>query len=76
MAPILDLNKKVLVIYMVNFSLKMSILLAYKAQIGVLVAEKVFFLAKYLDYLDIFSKKSEIELLKCFDINEHLIHLK
>lgn len=33
-----------------------------KVQIALLVAEKVIILAKYLDFANIFSKKSAIEL--------------
>lgn len=40
------------------------------------MAKKVVISVEYLDYTDIFSKKSAIELLKHFDINKHSINLE
>lgn len=55
---------------------KILIHLVCKVQIPLLVAKKVTILTKYLDFLDIFSKKSTVELFKYFDINKHLINSK
>lgn len=55
---------------------KMLIHLACGAQIPLLVAKKLTILVKYLDYLDIFSKKLAVKLPKRFIINKHLIDLK
>lgn len=38
--------------------------------------ENIMILAKYLNFLDIFSKELVAELPKYFEINEHLINLK
>lgn len=76
MAATLNLSKKAFVMHMAYLTWKMLIDLAYKAQITLLVVKKVTILAKYLDYLDIFSKKLAIELLKYFDINKQLIEPK
>lgn len=49
---------------------------ACKAQITLLMVREVTILAKYSDFLDIFSKKSVTELLKHFVINKHSINLE
>lgn len=54
----------------------MSIYQAYKAQIVLLVAKNVIIPAKYLDYLNILSKKSAIELPNHFKINKYLIDVE
>lgn len=55
---------------------KMSIYLAWKSQIASLLAKKIFVLKKYLDFTDIFSKKSVAKLFKYFNINKYAINLK
>lgn len=72
----MDLIEKVFVIYLAYIGRKMLIHLACEAQIALLVAEKVTIPAKYLDFADVFSKKSVAKLPKCSDINEHSIDLK
>lgn len=49
---------------------------ACKVQIALLMAEKVTILTEYLDYLDVFSKKSATELPKCSNINKYVIDLE
>lgn len=49
---------------------------ARKAQIALLVAKKITILAKYLDFANMFLKKVAPELLKCSDINKHIINLE
>lgn len=41
-----------------------------------LVVEKVVILAKYSNFLNVFSKKFVLKLLVRFDINKHVIDLK
>lgn len=55
---------------------KITVYLAYKAQIALLVIEKVIVPAKSLDFADVFSKKWAAELPEQSDINKHLINLK
>lgn len=47
-----------------------------EAQIALLIIEKVTILTEYLDFSEVFSKKSAVELFKRFDINKHLIILE
>lgn len=54
----------------------MSIYPAHEAQIVLLMAEKVFVLAIYLSFINLFLKKLVVEFFNSFDINEHLINLK
>lgn len=77
-AAALDSTKEAFVMYIASLSLnfKMTTHLAWKAQIALLVVKKVTVLAKYLDYSNIFSKKSVVELSKHSDINEHSINLE
>lgn len=72
------MGKKVFIVYVTSLSLnlKMSIYLTWKAQIALLGAEKVTILAKYLNFIDIFSKKSATKLSKRFIINKYLINLE
>ncbi len=60
----------------VDLTLGMLIHLAQKAQIASLIAKKVIMLAEYLDFVDIFSKKSATELFQRSNINEYLVDLK
>ena len=54
----------------------MTIYLAFEAQIALLVAENVIVLAKYLDFADLFLKKSAEMLPKRTGINKHAIELE
>lgn len=75
MVVVFDLGKKVFVMYMAYLSLKMTIHLAWKAQITLLIIKKVLILAKHFDYAKVFLKKFVAELLKYFNINKHFINL-
>lgn len=54
---------------------KISIYLAWKAQIILLFTKKIIILEVYSNFTNIFSKTSIIELLKHSDINEYVINL-
>lgn len=62
MVTTLNFDKKVFVIYIAYLNIKILIQLAQKAQIALLIIEKIVILVKYLDYTKVFSKKSVIEL--------------
>lgn len=53
----------------------MSIHLAQKTWIVLLISKKVTILAKYLDYIKIFLKKLIAKLFKCSDINKYIMNL-
>lgn len=55
---------------------KISIFLAQKILITLLVARKVIVLIEYLDFTYIFSKKSSVELFTYSNINKYLIDLE
>lgn len=61
---------------MAYFKGKITIHPACKAQIALLVAKKVIVLDKYLDFGEVFPKKSAIKLSKHFNINKYLIDLE
>lgn len=71
-----NLGKKAFVIHVAYFKAKISIYPACKAQITLLMVEKVTIPAKYLNYLDLFSKKSVVKLSKYSNINKLVINLK
>lgn len=48
----------------------------FSIQITLLVAKKVTVPARFLDFVDIFSKKLTAEFSKHFDINKYLINLE
>lgn len=54
----------------------MSIYLICKAQIVLLMIEKIIISTKYLDFIDIFSKNLVIELFERVEINKHAISLE
>ena len=58
------------------FLLTIAIHLAKKAQIVLLIAQKVSILNEYLDFLDIFLEKKNLILLKATKINQHVIKLQ
>lgn len=74
----MDLNNKTLIIHIIflSLSLKISIYPIWEAQIIFLLTKKVIIQAEYLDFSDLFLKKSAIELFKYFNINKYLINLK
>ena len=55
---------------------KMLINPAWKAQITLLMAEKVSVPKEYTDFLDVFFKKSAKMLFKRSNINKHAINLE
>lgn len=77
-ATTLDPGKEVFTVHIAfpGLKTKMSIYLAWKAQIAFLLTKKVIILTKYLDYTDIFSKKSASELPQWSNINWHAINLE
>lgn len=76
MVVVLDLIKKVFIIYKAYLEAKMLIYLTCKAQIVLLVVEKVTIPIKYLDFIDIFSKKLAVKFLEKLKINKYIINLK
>ena len=77
---VLNKNINFFIVYITFFSLKtkITIYLAQKIQITLLNIELVpkNILIKYLQFANIFSKMSAIELLKHLGINKHTINLK
>lgn len=61
---------------MSSLNANMFIYPAQKGQIDLSMAGKFTVLKEYLDYTDVFLKKSATELLKRSDINKHLINLE
>ena len=59
-----------------TFLLKIAIYLIRKTQIALLIAKKILVLAEYLDFLDIFSKKKTLILLKITKLNQFVIELQ
>ena len=74
----LDENIEVFVVYVSFLSLrsKMTIHPAWEAQIALLLTKKITVPAKYLDFADVFSKKSAEVLPKYTGINKHAIELE
>ena len=72
----MDENVEVYVIDVALFISKMTIYLAQKAQIALLLAKEVTVLREYTDFIKVFSKKSAKMLPKRTGINEHIIKLK
>ena len=70
------LNKYVeaFVVHMTSL-LIIAIHLARKAQIALLVAEKVKIPIEYLDFLDVFLEEKALVLLAATDLNHHAIKL-
>lgn len=61
---------------MAYLDFKITILLVQKAQIALLIIKKVSILAKYIDYIDVFSKKLAMKLFKCLNISKYTINLE
>ena len=71
-----DENLKAFVMHMTSFNLNlMSIHPAGKAQIALLIIEKMQIPSKYLDFSDVFSKKKVSILSEVIEINQHTIKL-
>lgn len=73
----LDKNSKTFIIYISALDIKSLLYPSRATQIATLLWDKAFieFLAKYTDYIDIFSLDLIIELLKNVDINKYIIKL-
>ena len=63
-------------VYVSSLGLRITIHLAKKIQMALLLAKKVTVLAKYSDFADVFSKKSANVLLKQTKANKHAIKLE
>ena len=61
---------------MASFTSKMSIHLAQKTQIALLIAEKVNMPAQYSDFANVFLKKSAKVFPEYTEINKHAIELE
>ena len=64
---------KALVFYIALFISKMRFYLEFKARKGSLLTKKVTDFAKYLDFVDVFSRKLTKILLKQTKVNEYVI---
>lgn len=75
---VLDPSKDVSVVYIasLNLSLKMSIHPIREAQIALLLTKEVVIPVEYLDYTNIFSKRSVAKLFKRSNINQDAINLE
>lgn len=74
----MDPDKKTFVVFVftLDLSLKISIFLAWKAQVASLFAKKVIISAKYFNFADVISKKTSVKLLEHSVINKYLINLE
>lgn len=72
------MNKEIFVIDVgfLGLSLEISIYPVWKAQILLLLTEKVIVPVEYLNFADVFLKKLVTKHSKYFAINEHLINLE
>ena len=73
---VLDKKIKAFVIYVSSLKLRITIHLARKTQITLLLAKKVTIPAKYTDFADVFSKKSANVFSKQIRANEPAIKLE
>ena len=71
----LDENFEVFLVHGALLTSEMTIHLARKAQIALLLAKKVTVSTKYTDFVDVFSKESAKVLPERTGINEHAIQL-
>lgn len=76
MAIPLTSEKKAVVIQMAYLKSRISIHLACKTQIALLITEKIDISKEYSDFSNIFSKESVIVLFDHLDKNKHVIKLK
>lgn len=72
----IDENVKAYIIHIAFLIFKILIYLTQKAQITLLLAKKVIIPIKYLNYANIFSKKSVAKLSKQIDINKYVSDLE
>ena len=72
---VLDENIEAFVIYVVSIIPKITIHLARKAQIALLITKKVIIPVKYTNFANAFSKKLAKVLLKQIVINKHALKL-
>ena len=73
----LDKNIETFVIHVTSLSLNlMPIHLALKAQIILLVIQKVQIPSEYSDFSDIFSEKKDLILPEAINLNQHIIELQ
>ena len=73
---LLDENVEAFVMHIALLTLKMTIHLAQKAEIALLLAEKVTVPAEYTDFVDVFLKELAEVLPKWNSINKHVIKLE
>lgn len=70
----MDKDVKAFIMYMNSLSLRsMMIYLARKAQIALLLCEKVIILTRYADFADVFAKELAKMLPERTNINTHAI---
>ena len=72
----LDENIKAFIVYVRSLEPKINIYLARKAQMALLLAEKVTVLAKYSDFADVFLKELANVFLEQTRVNKHTIELE
>ena len=72
----LDENVEAFVVHISSLGLRMSIYLARKAQLALLLTKKVTVPVKYLDFADVFLEKLANILLELTWANEHAIKLE
>lgn len=76
MTAVIDPSKKAFILQMSFLKTKILIYPVWETQITLILVEEVTVLAEYLEYANIFSKKSAVELPQRTDIDKHLIKLK
>ena len=72
----MDKNANVFVVHVSSFGSKMIIYLARKAQLALLLAEKVNVPAKYSDFANVFLEELANKLPEQTGVNEHAIKLE
>lgn len=73
----LNKNLEAFVIHITSFCLSQILIhLAQITQIALLVVKKIVIPVEYLDYTDVFLKKSVVKLSNRSDIKKHSINLK
>ena len=72
----MDKNIEAFVVYDSSLGQKITIYLARKAHMALLLAKKVTVLAKYLDFANVFLEKSANILLEQTGVNKHAIEVE
>ena len=72
----MDESVEAFVVHVSSIDLKMTIHLAREAQLALLLAKEVTVPTEYLDFANVFSKKSANVLLERTGANEHVIKLQ